>query len=159
MAEPHQEAVIRVPLSGALAWVLPGLGHYYLGERKRAIILFVTITATFWSGVALGGVKRTIDPSYRKLWFIAQLCTGVEALAGYAWHARVEPTSTLIDPATRKQREVPPFGGYWSSIEIGIHYTGVAGLLNLLAILDAMMRAEAHDPRRRLTPALSRDGP
>ena len=61
---------------------MPGLGHVFLGHRHRGLIFLVTITATFWTGVAIGGVRGTVNPQDRQLWFVAQLCTGVNTAAG-----------------------------------------------------------------------------
>ena len=35
---------------GLVAWAIPGAGHFAIKERKRAIIIFVTITLTFLIG-------------------------------------------------------------------------------------------------------------
>ena len=50
-----------IPLVALIvAWLIPGAGHVYLGRTVRGIIIFLTISATFWTGVALGGVM-TVD--------------------------------------------------------------------------------------------------
>ena len=76
MSKQVELSVLRAPLAGLLTWILPGLGHIYLGHRTRGIIFMATITATFWSGVAIGGVAGTVNPEKRKLWFVAPLFTG-----------------------------------------------------------------------------------
>lgn len=127
----------RILIAGLLAWVLPGLGHIYLGYRKRGLILLVTVMATFWSGVAIGGVKRTVDPSNRTAWFVAELCTGSHALAALVWHK-----ATGLTP--KAPPGVNPYSaGHWLSADVGIHYAGIAGLLNILIILDVLARADS----------------
>jgi hypothetical protein len=116
--------VFRGPIAGLLAWLIPGLGHFFLGQKRRAVVFFVTIAATFWTGVAIGGVRATVDPAKRSLWFAAQVCSGVNAFAAYALHRSVASSAE-------------PSGPYLSS-EVGVHYTGVAGLLNILIVLDAI---------------------
>ena len=133
--------MVRMPIAAFLAWLVPGLGHVYLGHRGRGMILFIAIIVTFWSGVAIGGVQSTVAPRARKLWFVAQLGTGGNTLAAYALHCRVDPETAR----SGKVALVSP----WSASEIGIHYTGVAGLLNLLVIFDAVARAEIPGKRRR----------
>jgi len=129
--------MFRIPLTGVLAWLVPGLGHLYVGQRARGWVCLVTITATFWAGVAIGGVQGTIDPrGERELWFVAQICAGGNALAGYMWHVLAPPP-----PPTRPG--VIGATGPILSTEVGIHYTGVAGLLNLLVIFDAIARADS----------------
>ena len=122
---PHS---IRAPIAAFLSWILPGLGHFYLGQGARGLVFLVTVTATFWTGVAVGGVRSTVDPQQRRLWFVAQMCSGGNALGAFALHRSVADSS-----------ESP---GSNLSSEVGVHYTGVAGLLNLLVILDAIGRAE-----------------
>ncbi|MFQ5591633.1 MAG: DUF6677 family protein [Phycisphaerae bacterium] len=133
MARSEPGAVMRAPLAGLLAWLIPGLGHFYLGHQTRGLVFLVAITATFWSGVAIGGVRSTVDPGERKLWFVAQLCTGGNTLSAWAWNER-----TTIGRAGTYE---PPQRSHWMRADVGVHYTGVAGLLNLLIILDAIGRA------------------
>lgn len=140
MAQQETTSIVRMPIAGLLTWLVPGLGHIYLGDRSRGLVLFVAIAATFWAGVAIGGVKGTVAPHSRKLWFVAQLCTGGNTLAAYGLHYAVDPKSA--------RSAKPVFGGHWASAEIGVHYTGVAGLLNLLVMFDAIARAEPSRRRR-----------
>lgn len=141
----HQSAsaksALDVPVAGLLAWLIPGLGHIYLGHRARGLVCLVTITATFWTGVAIGGVHATVDPHQRKLWFVAQLCTAGNTLSGYALNRATVPGPAGKDPAV--------VVAHWASADVGVHYTGVAGLLNLLVILDAIGRAEPRLARRQ----------
>jgi hypothetical protein len=134
-------SLMRVPIAGLLAWLVPGLGHIFLGERARGLIFLIAITTTFWSGVAIGSVQGTVAPHSRKLWFVAQLGTGGNALAAYGLHRVVSPESAM-SPA-------PAILSHWLSAEVGVHYTGVAGLLNILVILDALGRAERTNPSSR----------
>jgi hypothetical protein len=114
------------------------------------LVFLVTITATFWTGVAIGGVRGTVNPQDRSLWFVAQLCAGVNTAGAYGLTVAMTPAQVYQDRAVPKY--VPP---YWTASEVGVHYTGVAGLLNLLVILDALARAEGSvgsGPRRKLQP-------
>ena len=133
--------VLRVSVSGLLAWIIPGLGHIYLGLRIRGLVLLVTITATFWTGVAIGGVRETVDPQEKKLWFIAQIFNGGNTLSAYALSQSIARTAAGSGS--------PAPMGHWLSADVGVHYTGVAGLLNLLVILDAVGCAETSRGSRR----------
>lgn len=135
LTEATQQGFARIPLAGLLAWIIPGAGHLFIGERTRGLIFLVVITLTFWTGVAVGSVQGTVAPQSRKLWFAAQLGTGGNALAGYALHELVDPKSA--------NSPIPIAKGNWLSAEVGVHYTGVAGLLNLLIIFDAVARADS----------------
>ena len=134
MAESSMPSAVRGPIAGLLGWMVPGLGHVFLGDRRRGLVFMVAITATFWSGVAIGSVQGTVAPHTRKLWFMAQLGTGGNALAAYGLHCAVDPDSA--------KSPKPVFAGNWLSAEVGVHYTGVAGLLNILVILDAIARSD-----------------
>ena len=137
--------VARVPLAGLLAWLVPGLGHIFLGERVRGLIYLITITVTFWGGIAIGGVRDTVDPKGRTTWFIAQTCMGVQGLATYGWAENL-----------RRHPEAGPGGpAHHRSVDTAVVYTGVAGLLNLLAILDALVRADLAPVRSRRAAAVA----
>ena len=125
---------LRGPVAGLLAFLFPGAGHLYLGYRSHAIVYGVVIGVTFWGGVAIGGVRSTVDLEQRKAWFVAQLCTGVHALA-VAW-----PDIVASRGGADEKSDLPL--AYWPAEDLAIVYTGVAGLLNLLVILDALARAE-----------------
>ena len=141
MSNEPESTAIRASVAGLLAWLIPGLGHLYLGYRGRGIVLLATITVTFWTGVAIGGVRATVDPQERKLWFVAQIGTGGNTVVALALHRRVE----LHLPPTERSGPV----AHWLSADVGVHYTGIAGLLNLLVILDAIVRADRPAGERR----------
>ncbi len=42
-------------MAALLAWLIPGLGHWYQGRRAKAVLYFVCIMGTFGFGVYLGG--------------------------------------------------------------------------------------------------------
>ncbi len=137
---PLGNSLLRAPIAAILAWLIPGLGHIFLGHKVRGVIFLVVITLTFWTGVAVGGVK-CVDPHKpvqqqsntqqqrvrgRSWWFFAQIMNGGYAVATHAVGVRSERASYLS----------------WPSGDIASVYTGVAGLLNLLIIIDALVRAE-----------------
>lgn len=130
-------SIFRGPIAGLLAWIVPGLGHAFLGDMRRSIILFVVITGTFWAGIYIGSVQGTVAPASRKLWFVAQLASGGNALTAYALHRAVDPESAKLPQLSPQQN--------WVAAEVGVHYTGVAGLLNLLVVLDAIARADRRE--------------
>lgn len=146
---------MRLPVTGFLAWLFPGLGHVYLGYWKRGLILMVTISVTFWSGVAIGGVRGTVDWRYRKAWFVAQLGTVGNTLAAAVLHKSI---GMLPGGEDADGPPGPPYTGHWLSVDVGIHYAGVAGLLNLLAIFDALARADLLSKQRRVAPKALRGG-
>ncbi|MCZ6816593.1 MAG: hypothetical protein O7F76_07805 [Planctomycetota bacterium] len=124
------------PLAALLAWVMPGLGHWYLGERSRAVIFFVVTTVMFWGGVAIGGVRSTVTPRENGPWIAAQLCMGPQAAVALvlSWQAR---------ETSGNQYKAP-----WPASSISVVYAGITGLLNLLIIIDALARADATESLR-----------
>ncbi|MFW6032866.1 MAG: DUF6677 family protein, partial [Phycisphaeraceae bacterium] len=60
------------PTSALAGWLVPGLGHLLLGEKRRGIILLVTILALWVGGLLLGGVG-VIDRQTHHYWFFGQV--------------------------------------------------------------------------------------
>jgi hypothetical protein len=52
-------------LAAVLAWLVPGLGHWYQGRRAKAVLFFVCIMGLFSYGVYLGGGDR-VDQTGQK---------------------------------------------------------------------------------------------
>lgn len=135
MPKPEQIASpqrpVSAPVAAFLAWLVPGLGHWWIGERARALVFFVVLTVTFWAGVAVGGVRTTITPRENGAWIAAQLCMGGQSLGALYWSNH---------RATNYKNEVK---APWPSSNVSVVYAGVAGLLNLLVIIDILARVEA----------------
>ncbi len=144
-----------------LAWLVPGAGHVYAGRVRRGLILFVTLTATFWSGMALGGVM-TADPVNERWWFIAEGFTGVNGLVAWQRHkaltADFEVWLVRQEAFIREARQLPVraqwelrqayFDQYLAERQLALvapvdvvarAYAGVAGMLNLLCMFDVLM--------------------
>lgn len=158
-------------LAAVLALLVPGAGHIYIGRVKRGLIIFLTITATFWAGIAMGGVM-TCDVRYERWWFAAEMLTGVNGVVG--WHRQNQVYRDLdrdipSQPGPRGQRPSDPrmaVDSYLVDNEIALvypvdiaarAYAGVAGLLNLLCVFDAatlaLMGVTGEDPDDEPTPA------
>jgi uncharacterized protein DUF6677 len=121
-ARKKQEFGKALYLAAILAWLVPGAGHWYLGKRSRGAIIFLAICSTFLIGLYLGGLEM-INPQGSfgsKAWFCAQILTGLPGLiAAIAQDPNIGP-------------------GYGRGVDLGQVYTGIAGLLNLLCILDVL---------------------
>ena len=127
-----------------LAWAVPGAGHLAIGQRGRGAILLITVALTFWTGIAIGGVKNTVNPHDRTLWFLGQVCAGVHPFIAMAWGSRIEiPEGALLSD----------YIAFGQSEEIAVVYTAIAGMLNLLIILDVLGRAESMSPAQPRAPA------
>ena len=153
---PHTTARPPQPLLVALAaWALPGLGYLLVGQRARGLTTGITIVALFAAGLLIGGV-RALDPprlpggqvdrrsltpsgSFRneimaRPWYIAQVLTGpVGLVASYAANWASQPGEATNEP--------PGVESHARVNEIAVLYMAVAGMLNLLTIIDSAHRA------------------
>jgi hypothetical protein len=127
----NNKTEIRMTIAGILSWLLPGAGHVFIGERARGAILIVAITLTFWTGVAVGGVKNTVNREQRSLWWMGQICAGSHALVAMGW-------SELLPD----KEERPELYAYVHEEEISVVYTAICGMLNILIIFDVLARVE-----------------
>ncbi len=137
MNKSAQEKTLSAPAAAILGWLLPGLGHWCIGERRRAVIFFVVTGVTFWAGVAVGGVRSTVTVKDNGLWFLAQICNGPQTLGALAWGKSL----------AREAANPDQYKGFWPSLDIGVVYAGIAGLMNLLIILDVLARVDARQNR------------
>jgi len=124
-----------------LAWIIPGAGHIFLGRWVRGVVIFITIGATFWSGVALGGVL-TVDHRNARWWFVAQMLTGVHGIVGFYNQKQVYQTMPAVPndaelDAMLQEKGIALADNPTDSIARA--YTGVAGMLNVLCIMDALL--------------------
>ncbi len=69
--------------AGVLALLLPGLGHLYLGQKKRAAYAAIGILGMFFGGLFIGGID-TVDAREDRWWFVGQALVGPIAL-GTNW--------------------------------------------------------------------------
>jgi len=108
--------------TGLLAWLVPGAGHYVLNEPRRAAVIFVAIVLTFLVGLYVGSIG-VIDPVGAKPWYAAQIMNS--------------PVVFLLGRLSATGH----FPVYGRPNEIGQIYTSIAGLLNLLCIVNAIYMA------------------
>jgi len=114
--------VLFLLIVGLLAWLVPGAGHFLLKEKTRAIIIGTTIVLTFCAGLYVGSIG-VINPVGAKPWYVAQIMNSpMVAVLGHL-------TATGGYPV------------YGRPNEIGQIYTSIAGLLNLLCIVNAVYLA------------------
>ena len=159
MADPRDyrsppRHAMPAPVVAIAGWAVPGLGYALIGQRARAWFSGTAIVLIFVAGLLIAGVRCVDVPGYDaqgnlrtvgrlgrgqsmlraapipaildKPWYIPQVLAGPIALGASVWSIKVSddvPKST---------------GRLW---DIGTLYTAVAGMLNLLTILDAAHRA------------------
>jgi len=163
-AQPEVEIDLKDPrLAAFLAWLVPGLGHFYQGRVAKGVLFFVCVFGTFSYGLYIGDgrVVYASTPSIMTRWqYLFQLGVGLPATPALVQRARMEdgkgPLPLLGDvmrpPRMRGDIESTDLSNHqvrhpdevakWNHdsadmFEMGTVYTIVAGLLNLLVICDA----------------------
>jgi hypothetical protein len=131
MNQSSKKSNVAFPLTvGLTAWLVPGAGYFILNEKKRAVIVFITIVLTFCTGLYIGSIG-VIDPVAAKPWYAAQILNS--------------PMVAFLGHITAKG----DYPVYARPSEIGQIYTSVAGLLNLLCILNAVYLAHLQQGQKR----------
>ena len=120
------ESVVEIDLkdprlAAFLAWLIPGLGHYYVGKRKSAVAFAVIVALTFLAGISFQGRLYTIEEG-QPLTILATFAVFGAGLLNLAARLFVENTGGMILSVT---------------YEYGCAYLLTAGLMNLLLVLDA----------------------
>jgi hypothetical protein len=126
--------------AAVLGWALPGLGHLALGHTHRGLVLAVTILSLWLGGLLIGGIS-VIDRRDHPAWFIGQMAIAPSWVVNhYHDHLRRVWTQRAGTEANVQRGYVPAHG---KPEEQGTLYTALAGLLNLLAIIDVLYRRPA----------------
>ncbi len=110
------------------AWAIPGAGHLWLGRRQKGLILLVALPLMFAIGLAIHGrlvpvPRRVLDP------LVGMLPRGAFADLGIGAAIYFVAGSARLYGAG-EVRAV-------TSAEYGNAFLIVAGLLNLLVVIDA----------------------
>ena len=136
------------PLAALLAYLVPGLGHFYQGRTGKGILYGVCILGLYLVGLAMGDWRNVFwrwvspfqDSEHFCYYYLGQFFAGLAALPAliqatliHYGHAPIaggflaEPSQIQINASYQSGKIV----------EMGALYTTVAGLLNILAIFDA----------------------
>jgi hypothetical protein len=158
-----RSAAVRAPapVVALVGWLVPGAGYLLVGQRARGITIGTTIVLLFMLGLLIAGVRVVEVPGYNasgdaimvhsgdqmrwvmatapiseirnKPWAVPQVLSGPISFAAAA--ASVY--------AARPDADGKPHGAasHVRVNEIGSLYLSVAGLLNLMAMIDASHRA------------------
>lgn len=118
-------------MTGLLGWIVPGLGHVYVGRPGKALLYLIVVVGTYALGLRFSEflcVNRDREP----YWFIGQ------ALAG-------GPTAAVLHLTRGFEitHRVPFY-------DLGLLYTTAAGLLNAVAVADALGIADDRRAARAL---------
>lgn len=124
-ADRSRPASINKYVACAIAWAIPGAGHFLLGRPQKAVVFFVALTLMFAAGLWLEGRI-----------FPFEFSQPLVALAAFA------------DLGIGLPYFVAKLLGYGAgrvvaiTYEYGNAFAIVAGLLNMLVVLDAFDVAE-----------------
>ena len=124
-----------------LGWCLPGLGHMSIGQKRRGTYILIGAMTLIICGIIIGGIDA-IDHKNDFLWFLAQAGAG--------------PIVILIDICTQNFIASLPVNEKASLVglshvnEIGILFVAMAGLMNVVMMLDVLYREPGDDIEKRL---------
>lgn len=151
------------PHAAVAGWLIPGLGHWILGMRRRGVVLCIAIVSLWLSGILIGGVSvidredRAEGPNRnypergkgRSMWFFGQALIAPTILIdrvrenmynSFGKERNASPkhhSNVVLTPSTR--HPVPPYEPSIARVaEQGTLFTALAGLLNLLAMIDVL---------------------
>ncbi|MBI2923677.1 MAG: hypothetical protein HYY18_21685 [Planctomycetes bacterium] len=128
---PHRDPSIAL----VLAWLVPGLGHLYLGKPKKALFFFLTLSLVYLAGFVLADfrfVRFDDNPFY----YVGRWGSGLTWVA--TWLTTNNPP-----------RGTTPLELY----EPGLLYMCSAGLLNVVLVLNILSGTHASEPAKSDAPA------
>lgn len=169
MATRKPDPTAQAILAGALAWVIPGAGHFVLGHRGFAAVFFIAITVPYAIGLALGGILDSVNPVTNRWLMVAEIgiggyttpCFFASQAIEKHWPTELEkdvtqwveqrrleanpPSTAEIAEYRAKQGPVvrAHYMAFFPESDLAQIYLATAGLLNILAILDAIARAQS----------------
>lgn len=142
------------PTAAIATWILPGLGHALLGHRVRGLILCTAIMGLWLLGLVLAGVgsinhQPAVDQFDAqsqsrgvRWWFVGQVMVAPTLVVNAVRH-RLDSGERPL-PAWPGEPDPPYEPAIGHMDEQGVLFTTIAGLLNLLCIIDVLYC----DPRR-----------
>ena len=119
----HRTQATDAPLPALVcvaAWAMPGAGHLWLGRTVKGVVFLVALPLMFAIGLGLEGELYPVDPS-----------RPLVALQGLADLSVGVPYLVALAPGLGDGRVAA------ATYEYGNTFLVVAGLLNILVVLDA----------------------
>lgn len=140
------------PVAAAMAAALPGLGYLWYADIKRAVYVAIGVLGLFAFGLFVAGIDA-VDRAEDKWWFLLQAGVGPTAFVVDHIHQTQFKTSTA---GSRRVTPPPPAAGGGNQAnksvgrvnESGMLMAALAGMLNLIAIIDCAWHAPVSKRRR-----------
>ena len=134
-------SVFPAPFIALAQWLVPGLGYCLIGQKARGVTIGLTVVILFVMGLLIGGICVVSIPTLpndvglmaqvrEDPWLIGQILAGLPGLVSAYIARRVH----FVASTSRVN-------------EIGTLYTAIAGMLNLLAIIDSSYRSAHAEPK------------
>jgi hypothetical protein len=157
--------------AGILSYLVPGLGQIVQGRIGKGLLFFVLLTSLFHVGEAMGDWKNVYLPSreppggqpgklnpvgalYQRLHFLGQFWIGVAAWPA-VWHYLEMPPPTWVPEQYKTYQRTPDERVVNDFIvasdktpDLGLIYTVIAGVLNILVIYDAFAGPAFPPPKK-----------
>lgn len=152
------------PVAGIAAILFPGAGHAVRGEWGRGGLIALGILGLFFGGILIGGID-VVDRQEDGVWFIGQALVGPVAFGTDYVHRQYFKVKLTVDEPLRGLRkgdlrsadptegrdpatgapvanQPPPNIKSISKVnELGTLFATIAGMLNVMVILDAAFPA------------------
>lgn len=154
---PHPQTPFD-PIAGVLALAFPGAGHLIQRRYKRAFYVAVGILGLYFGGLLIGGlsvVDRQSPRSETRISFIAQAFVGPIAFAtDYIHQNSFKTTINRTSNGKALPPVIAPPGQNRMNLslgkvnEIGVLYTVIAGMLNFIVFLDALLPSARRENKR-----------
>jgi hypothetical protein len=111
-------------LAVLLAWLVPGLGHFYVGRIWKGAVFLVALVSCFFLGIGMHSVLFFPRATAAHSLFIATLGSLAQCMIGL-------PYFVVLSTCSWAGEIAHPLS------EVGMVFALSAGLLNLLVMVDA----------------------
>lgn len=142
------------PLAGLAALLFPGLGYLVRRQWRRGLGVAVGVLGLIGMGLLVGGID-VVDREEDSLWFVAQgfngpIAFGIDRVHQERYKVRADGPPRSATPEEWLDWEGPDARPARKSIgkinDVGSLAVAIAGMLNLIAVLDCVLPHAA--PRR-----------
>ena len=142
MKKKHDNTA-QAPLNLAavvLGWILPGLGHVSIGQKRRGFFIMGGVVFLVVCGALIGGIDA-VDHKRDGLWFLAQVWCGPVVVGIDLLNQALIAPLPIAEKATRV--------GLSHANEIGTLFIAMAGLMNFVVLLDVLQAKQNEDLEKR----------